>query len=307
VTTFIRSAPAKLNLTLEILGRRADGYHELRSVVTTLSLADEITVGPGAGLSIGTDAGFDSRRMQPRMGEVNTVERALALLRTFGAKHPTGQSRSEVARGLSLHEVAIGLHKRIPAAAGLGGGSSDAVTVLDILNQECGLGLNSATLCELAVQIGSDCPFFVRGGVQLMSGRGEELQELPPHREAWFCVATPEIYLPKKTATLYSLVGPEHYSKGRRTEALVARLNSQPGYSLQADDLSNDFDRHSDAAFGPLEDLRARLRAQGARAVHLCGSGPSLYGLFPNREVCEAAEGALRALGVQAWAVSAPV
>jgi 4-diphosphocytidyl-2-C-methyl-D-erythritol kinase len=307
VTALSRAAPAKLNLTLEILGKRSDGYHELRSVVTTVSLADKVSVSSGTGFSIRGATGFDQSRMALAPGELNTVERALALLREFVSSRSSDGEGSAWGARCSLDNVAISLTKGIPAAAGLGGGSSDAVAALLLLNEACATELDSEAISGLAAKIGSDCPFFVDGGVQAMSGRGDILQPLPPHRGAWFCVVTPSAVIPNKTSALYSRLMATDYTDGSRTAELAAKLLSSPQYHLQADDLCNDFDQYADDAYGSLADLRAGLTATGALAVHLCGAGASMYGLYDNREMSETAAESLRAEGYAAWAVSAPV
>jgi 4-diphosphocytidyl-2-C-methyl-D-erythritol kinase len=300
-------APAKLNLTLEILGRRSDGYHDIRSVVTTVSLADELTVTSGNGFSIHASPDFHLERMMLASGELNTVERALELLRASAPACSLGPAQTGSGSTCSLGEVAISLTKRIPAAAGLGGGSSDAVSALALLNDACNVGLSPAALVELSAQIGSDCPFFVRGGVQVISGRGELLRPLPAPAAAWFCIVTPPVYLPSKTAALYSRLQPSDFSDGDRTATLAARLQSKPGYVLQPEDLCNDFDARADEAIGSLSGIRAALLARGAQAVHLCGAGPSVYGLYSGSDVSEVAAQAFRAEGFEAWSVSAPV
>jgi 4-diphosphocytidyl-2-C-methyl-D-erythritol kinase len=300
-----RSAPAKLNLTLEILGRRDDGYHELRSIVTTISLADELTVSPGAGFSIRASPDFHLERMALAPGEPNTVERALQLMRSVAPSDQSGPVRPDSRS--SLGRIAISLTKRIPAAAGLGGGSSDAASALALLNDACDIGLSASAILGLAAQIGSDCPFFVRGGIQAMSGRGEALQPLPHPASAWFCIVSPSVYLPNKTAALYSRVTPSDFGDGSRTAALAARLQSNAGYQIQPEDLCNDFEVHAEEAFGSLSNIRSALEATGAEAVHLCGAGPSMYGLFADAHASEVAAQAFREQGIEAWSVSAPV
>ena len=307
MSAFTRLAPAKLNLTLEILGPRADGYHEIRSVVTTVSLADELTAEPGCSFVITADDGYDTTGMSLMPGDVNSVELALALMRSelAGARHePPLEGSAALQQALS--ELAVRLHKRIPAAAGLGGGSSDGATALLLLNQLWHAGLDQPALHRLAEQIGSDCPLFLKGGVQSMSGRGNVLEPLPSPVKSWFCIVTPPVARLRKTALLYSLLVPSDYADGSRSAALARWLRQAPPAPIRPSDLCNVFDTVAGRAFGSLEPARSALKAAGALAVQLCGSGPSLCGLFPTQTEAELAEQALRADGHAAWAVFAP-
>ena len=184
------SAPAKVNLTFEALGRRADGYHEVRTVLHAVSLADEIAFAPADDLSLVAeplvaeppgDGALSSAASAPTGGD-NLVLRAARLLRR----------EAGVTAG-----AAIRLRKRIPVAAGLGGGSSDAAATLRGLRRLWGLDLDADALRELAAQLGSDVPFFVTGGAALAEGRGERLTPLPPAQGSVVVMAPP----PDETAT----------------------------------------------------------------------------------------------------------
>ena len=303
----LRRAPAKLNLTLEVLGRRPDGYHELRGVMTTIDLFDTLEVAPGRGVVVTADEGYDAAMLPSNPGEMNTIETALALIAARRIEPRGGQPPSP-SRALQagLQELGLRLRKAIPAAAGLGGGSSDAVAALLALDQYWQIGLTEADLLALAATIGSDCPFFVRGGVQLVAGRGERLTPLPPPAPAWFCLLKPPIMRRGKTAYLYSLLSEGTLSDGARTARLVERLRDEPGARLRPPDLCNVFDQVGDAAYGNLSAYRQALAETGALAVHLCGSGPTLYGLFSDEAAARRAEAALRSDRHDASAVRAP-
>lgn len=241
-------------------------------------------------------------------GQLNTVARALLLIRQrLANERGKPVPGDEAALGTSLSDMSFTLHKRIPAAAGLGGGSSDGAAALILLNEAWNARLDVASLHELAAEIGSDCPLFLRGGVQHMGGRGEVLEPLPAPVRAWFCILTPKIVRPRKTAFLYSLLEPADYQDGSCSAALADRLKQSPPVALLPSDLQNVFDSYADVAFGPLDEFREALTATGARAVHLCGSGPSLYGLYRGQADAESAEAMLRADGHTAWAVFAPM
>jgi 4-diphosphocytidyl-2-C-methyl-D-erythritol kinase len=163
-------APAKLNLFLHVVGRRSDGYHELQTVFRLIDRADRVGIAPRADGQI---------RFEGPFGEDNLCVRAARLLQPPG-------------RGCDL-----ALEKSLPVGGGLGGGSSDAATVLLVLNRIWDLGLSRARLCERALQLGADVPFFVFGRNALGEGIGERLQplDLAP---AWYLVLTPQVSVSTK-------------------------------------------------------------------------------------------------------------
>ena len=246
-------AYAKINLTLEVLGRRDDGYHDIASILQTVSLHDTLTFEEADDITLDCD--------RPALVTPdNLVLRAANLLRDTAG----------VSRG-----AAIGLSKKIPVAAGLGGGSSDAAATLLALNGLWGLELTREDLLPLAASIGSDVPFFLYGGTGRVFGRGERVQPLPPTDLQWAVVLTPQIDLPQKTATMFSKVGPMSYTNGGLTRKLAARLSSKGDTPPQF--LFNAFD---DVAKETLPDLLTywdTFHELGAREIHLCGAGPSLY------------------------------
>ena len=303
-------APAKLNLTLEVLRRRGDGYHEIRSVVALIDLCDELEVGSGVGFSAVADEDYDASAMPDGRAARNSVETALALMVAERLHRPLDSpAELENALRLGLGQVSLRLKKCIPAAAGLGGGSSDGAAALRALNEYWSMGLNSSKLAELALRIGSDCPLFLQGQTQLVGGRGEQLRSLPAPARFWACVVEPAVARENKTARVYGLLRPDRdFTDGERAEALARRLSGSRRYRLRPDDLFNVFDSVADEAFGSLQTFRRALGDAGARAVHLCGAGPALYGLFERRGQARAAAAALSAAGWRAWTLSnAPV
>ncbi len=250
-------APAKVNLALEVLGRRSDGYHEVRTVLQAIGLADELRMERAEAISLEVvPPGAVS-------AEANLVLAAAALLR-----EETGLQAG----------ARIRLHKRIPVSAGLGGGSSDAAATLLGLRRLWGLDLTEARLLGLAARLGSDVPFFIRGGAALGSGRGEELTALPTPKGLWAVVLAPSDAAGEgKTARLYGLLTLDHYSAGgARSEELVRRVRS--GEPL-AGALFNVFDGVGDSAYPRLASARDAFRTAGAGEAHLAGAGPSLFAL----------------------------
>ncbi|MCY4582019.1 MAG: 4-(cytidine 5'-diphospho)-2-C-methyl-D-erythritol kinase [Chloroflexi bacterium] len=247
-------APAKVNLTFEVLGRRADGYHEVRTILQALSLADELTFQRSDSLSLTVEPAGAA-----------PVEGNLALDAARLLQGETGTSSG----------ATIQLTKRIPTAGGLGGGSSDAATALLGLRRLWGLELGDDALRAVAAQLGSDVPFFISGGTALGEGRGEQLTPLPPLTgEA--IVAVPDVSRPRdKTGQMYALLKAEHYTDGSVTEDVERRLRAgEPLGGLAV----NAFDAVADEAYPFHGALREAFKAAGLRPT-LCGAGPSMFAL----------------------------
>jgi 4-diphosphocytidyl-2-C-methyl-D-erythritol kinase len=247
------AAPAKVNLTLEVLRRRPDGYHDLCSVMQALILADRLEACPGDALSL--DCSVPSLA-----GPDNLVWRAAELLR-----RETG-----AAAGARLW-----LEKRIPVAAGLGGGSSDAASALLALNALWRLGLSRADLCSLGARIGSDVPFFLGSSAcALAEGRGERLTPLPalPYRAV--VLARPPV--PVSTAAVFGAFPPQRWADGRRTAAWLAASAGGTAVPPPFDDLEPVTLDVAPAA----AQARDALLGAGASLATLSGSGPTYFSLF---------------------------
>ena len=249
-------APAKVNLTLEILTKRGDGFHEIRSVVQAVDLCDRLRFRPGDRVEFRCD----SPNWVP---EESLVSKAAELLR--------------VRIGCSKGAV-VTLDKRIPLLSGLGGDSSDAAAVLRGLSQLWELGLSLGELLELARRLGSDVPFFLYGGTARLEGRGELVTPLPPLGKMWLVLMLPPISrVSGKTGRLYRRITAEHYTGGEATERLVARLAK--GGGVEPSELFNVFDKVVRDYFDGLSVYRERFLKSGARGIHLAGSGPALFTL----------------------------
>ena len=278
-------APAKLNLTLEVLGRRADGYHDLDSVVVQLDLADDLTLRPAAQREI-VYRGGDGRPV-PILGP-DIVERAwdrlLKLDRERGWRAVPATGRLEV-------------RKRIPVAGGLGGGSADAAAFLRLARAAWSLPLDDDALRELGAELGSDIPACIVGGPLRMSGRGERIELIEAQDGAldgWAAlIATPEIPVPAdKTAAMYRSLRPAHFSAGGATSAtatLARRLAE--GLPPAHEHCVNSFNAVADETLQGLRPTRRTFGAAVARAAAehglappaplLAGAGPSLFALLP--------------------------
>ncbi len=266
---------AKINLTLEALYKRDDGFHEIASVVQTIDLSDELGFAPLDGLVL--------RCNWPSLETPdNLALRAAALL-----KEHTGYAGG----------AEIRLEKYIPMAAGLGGGSSDAAATLKALNQLWELGLTQDDLLPLAAALGSDVPFFLTGGTAMMEGRGEAVRPLPPMPTTHLVLLVPPDEVPAKTATLYRSLEPSHYTDGAASARLAACI--ERGEPPDASLLFNVFEVVAAQVFPSLEAHRRALREAGAGSAHLSGSGPTLYAPCGSAQEAASLAGSLRAAGYQ--------
>ena len=272
-------APAKVNLTFEALGRREDGYHEVRTILQAIDLADEIAFEPAGELTL---------EVEPPGAA--PIEGNLALAAARLLRREVG-----VAAGAALR-----LLKRIPTAAGLGGGSSDAAAALLGLRRLWGIDVGGARLLELASRLGSDAPFFIAGGTALAAGRGERLSPLPSPVERFAVVAfSPGPELGDKTARMYGLLGSGQYSDGGTTTAVVRRLRE--GAPLGGG-LINAFEAVAWQPYDAYERTRALFRRAGAERPMLCGAGPSLFALADDEAVADEMRERLEAGGCRAFA-----
>ncbi|MDO8615755.1 MAG: 4-(cytidine 5'-diphospho)-2-C-methyl-D-erythritol kinase [Dehalococcoidia bacterium] len=248
-------APAKINWTLEVLGPRADGYHEVRTVMQTLDLGDELEFRAADAISLTVSGPLTA-------AEDDLALRAARLLRDEAAP----------GRGAAVH-----LSKRVPVGCGLGGGSADAAAVLRALSRLWETGWDEERLLPLAARLGSDVAFFLYGGTALAAGRGERITPLPDAPEAWLVLLAPALGIPGKTRLMYESLQPSDFTDGSRSEALVERLRH--GRPLEPSLLHNAFERAAVAVFEGQGPRRQALLEAGARAVHLAGAGPALFAL----------------------------
>ena len=256
-------APAKLNLGLEVIGRRDDGFHEIATIFVAIDLHDRLTLSPADDLELicSDDA---------LAGEENLALRALRLLR----------DETNYPGGARIH-----LCKRIPAAAGLGGASSDAAAALRGGLQLWDLNVSDTELHNLAGGLGSDVPFFLHGGCAVGRGRGDVLEPLPLPGDLCFIVVVPDARIPAKTATLYAHLKDADFSDGSQIAAQAARLSS--GWSPDPMLLENVFTRPLYAIAPDLAALPGIMRDAGAASVAISGAGPAHYALFTNAPEAE--------------------
>jgi 4-diphosphocytidyl-2-C-methyl-D-erythritol kinase len=268
VKSITLKAPAKVNYLLDVIRRRPDGYHDLRMVMQRVNLCDEITITltgtPGISVTCGKNGVPD--------GPGNIAWKAAnALL--------------ELAGGSQGAQISIA--KNIPVAAGLGGGSSDAASVLMGMNELLQLGLTDQRLMEIGVKLGADVPFFIFKTTALAEGIGEALTAMPRMPAAWVLLVNPGVHV--STAWVYN-----NLKLTNRGE--LAKL--PPFYESVADICSifaNDLESVTIPAFPVIAEIKDTMLRFGAAGAMMSGSGPTVFGLYQDRETAEQARAAITA------------
>jgi 4-diphosphocytidyl-2-C-methyl-D-erythritol kinase len=271
-------APAKVNLSLAVLGTLPDGYHRVHAVLQAVSLWDEVTLRPRRrGITITCD--------DPDIptDEHNLCHRAAMLVMPGGCLH----------RGVAVH-----LRKRIPAQAGLGGGSSDAAATLVGLNWLWGLGLRRYELARLAARLGADVPFFIRGGCAVGAGRGDEVTRLGAGPAVHLVLARAGVGVP--TPWAYGRCEP---GAGRRAPRVMLRAVESGSPAAVARALRNDLERAVLPARPDIAELKARLLEHGALGALMAGSGCAVFGIFSTHKAAQETAAAMSKEGVWARAV----
>ena len=248
---------AKINWSLRVLGRRPDGFHDLETLFQTVSLHDDMAFERAGTTSLHCD--------DPTVpvDEANLAIRALRLLQRQGAG-----------------EVALTLHKRIPAGGGLGGGSSNAAATLRALNQMFDLGLSREELSEMALQLGSDVPFFLHGGTAYATGRGESLLPLPVGPAIPLLLLVPSERV--NTAEAFALLGATRTASSvpLGLERFLTMMRHDLLSHSQA--LTNDFEAPIFTRYPHFAELKRRLYDAGAVWASMSGSGATIVGAFRN-------------------------
>jgi 4-diphosphocytidyl-2-C-methyl-D-erythritol kinase len=261
--------PAKINLCLNVLGKRPDGYHEVEMVLQAVGLYDEVTVRlSGSGITVACDSAAVPG------GEGNIAWRAARAVLDLSSR-PDG--------------IAVEIRKNIPVAAGLGGGSSDAAAVLVACNRLLGTGLDRKRLAGIGTGLGMDVPFFLYGPTALARGRGEVLERLPPPPKFWVLLVNPGFET--STAWVYKNLNFGLTKKGDCTN--IAGLN----VSQIAGSLHNDLETVTAAAHPAIGEMEQALREAGALGVRMSGSGPTVFGIFDTEAGCREAGRKLQTKG----------
>ncbi len=252
-----KKSPAKINLYLRVIKKRADGYHDIISLMQLITLYDELIFSP-------RDSGIvlDCPQSDLPVDENNLVYRAAAAF----------YSRTGITPGIKII-----IHKHIPVGAGLGGGSSNAATTLAALNEIHKKPLTKKELMQVGATLGADVPFFIFGKTAWASGRGETLEEAPPLPPLWFVIINPGF--PVSTKEIY---------QGLNWGLTKKRINySIPCFSSVkeiAAGLTNDLERVTLALYPVLREIKAFLLENGALGALMTGSGPTVFGIFSSEE-----------------------
>ena len=266
--TFRREAPAKINLALDILGKRPDGYHALCSIMQTVSLCDTVELAEGGEGFTLSMAGFT-----PPEGRKTLEQRAAEA---FFAR-----------LGRAMPPLTVAITKRTPAYAGLGGGSADVAALLRILRDRYAPEMEDTTLESIGAEVGSDMPFCLRGGTALAAGRGEILTDLPPLPDCWIVLCKPPFPIP--TPMLFA----------RADSVAIRHRPDIPGMrkALENGDLEgvagrlgNVFEEVLPPECGAVFAIRDALLAAGALGAGMSGSGPTVFGIFREEGLARAAQ-----------------
>ncbi len=264
-------ANAKINLTLDILGKRPDGFHEVAMVMQTIGLHDTLVMEK-------TERDIELSINVPwlKADEKNLAWRAAELMRQeYGIEGG----------------VRIELTKRIPVAAGLAGGSADAAAVLKGMNDLYGLQLDEEKLCELGARLGSDIPFCIMGGTMLATGRGEILTRLSDMPETWVVLAKPRISVSTAWAYQnYDEQGADRHPDNEAIKQAIARGNRKAVAGL----LCNVLESVTIKRYDVIAEYKQMMLDKGAMASMMSGSGPTVFGLAKNREQAESIADVLR-------------
>jgi len=275
-------AYAKLNLSLDVLGRRPDGYHELITVFQAISLHDDVRV------EIREERGItiDVQGADVPPGRDNLAWRAAKAYRQMRG-WPEGAS--------------IRLTKRIPAAAGLGGGSADAAAVIKALYEVDPDERSDPDFGRLAAGLGADVPFCMMGATAIGYGRGDELIYLPDLPHCWIALVKPELSV--STGEAYPMLEPRDFTDGDRADSMADAIHADAEIEEIARFVGNAFARPLTQRWPVFGDLKGRLGDAGALAAEITGSGSTVFGIFTVASQAEAVVAELSADGLWACVV----
>ena len=261
--TLILKSPAKINLFLEVLRKRKDGYHEIRSLMQAVDLCDEIIL-------LKQKEGVVIRTDDPECpaDETNLAFKAAQLI----------LEETKIKDGVSIH-----IKKIIPIVAGLGGGSSNAATTLKGINQLFGLKLSDEKLGYLASQIGSDVPFFLSSGQALVRGRGEIIEPITIYRDYWLVLARPEV----KVSSQWAYQNLKINLTNIKNEVNLKFLENPNVFFEALTNFKNDLEEVVSVKYPIIRKIKDILENSGAVKSSMSGSGPTVYGVFERKPKAE--------------------
>ncbi|UMZ75264.1 4-(cytidine 5'-diphospho)-2-C-methyl-D-erythritol kinase [Natranaerofaba carboxydovora] len=274
-------SPAKINLFLDVLGKREDGYHQVELIMQSLDLKDNINISVNKFQD--EDIKIYSNNQNVPTGEGNLAYRAARLM----------------TEGYYIPPLKIYLEKKIPIEAGLAGGSSNGAAVLWGLNELFNFNLSLDRLCELGKELGADVPFCLRGGTMLATGFGEELTRLPSMPWCYLLLVKPSFGV--STAKVYKALNKDSYDPLKYNDLLMSgkliKALEQKSLEKISDNLYNSMEPTVKSWFGQVEDIIQMLTQNGALASLMSGSGPTIYGIFKDKKQAQIVEKLLKNWG----------
>lgn len=274
-------APAKINLMLDVLHKRPDGFHEVEMIMTMVDLADRLELSelPRDSIIISSQAGYIP------LDEKNLAFQAAKLIK----------DRYDVKSGVHIH-----LDKRIPVAAGLAGGSSDAAATLRGLNRLWELGIPAQELLELGAELGSDVPFCITGGTALATGRGEKLTPIESPPQCWVVLAKPPINV--STAEVYGRLRSSNIA-AHPSSRLMRKAIEDGDFQGVCDRLGNVLEEVTLKLHPEVQQLKEAMIKLGADGVLMSGSGPTVFGLVSKQSKVARIYNGLRGFCKEVYAV----
>lgn len=269
-------ALAKINLGLDVVRRREDGYHEVKMIMQTIHLYDRLHIKKSSkpGIRIGTNLSFLP------VNESNLVYKAASLLiQEFGIKEG----------------VEVQLEKRIPVAAGMAGGSTDGAAMLYGMNQMFELGLSKEELMQRGLKLGADVPYCIMRGTALAEGIGEKLTPIAPMVKCLVLIAKPAVSV--STKMVYQNLKLDEHTMHPDIDLLRKDIEEQDLSAICAH-MGNLLETVTIPLYPVIEKLKDRMRKEGALAAMMSGSGPTVFGLFDNEETAKRAKESLRGEGL---------
>ena len=268
-------ARAKINLGLDVLGKREDGYHEVRMVMQTIGIYDRLilTKIPEEEIRITSNLAFLP------VNENNLIYKAIKLLKDE-YHFPGG--------------VSVDLNKFIPVAAGMAGGSTDAASTMFGVNRLFGLNLSMGKMMELGVRLGADVPYCVMRGTALAEGIGEKLTRITPVPHMWILIAKPQINV--STRLVYEQLDMGGIQKHPDIDGIIRAIEAQDGVRI-AQSMGNVLENVTVPLYPVIETIKQDMLSHGAINAMMSGSGPTVFGIFPDEQTTLACQAFLKKKG----------
>lgn len=273
-------AYAKINLGLDVLRKREDGYHEVKMIMQSISLSDTLRLQKLSDDTIRLQGDGEAVDADVPLDETNLVYKAIHLLK----------EEFQIKEGINAT-----LSKRIPVAAGMAGGSTDAAAAFKGMNQLFSLGLSEQELCERAVKLGADIPYCIMGGTALSEGIGEKLTPLPKLPDCWILIAKPPINV--STGFVYGNLKVQELNSHPDIDGMVQAIYDK-NLSGVVERLGNVLETVTIPAYPIITEIKELMVKHGAEASLMSGSGPTVFGIFINEESAAQAGEVIRSAGL---------